>query len=70
VVGLEQTRELQRHELLGEDPGRGVLAEPPSRPHIDYIPDLVVVEDRVFGLEVHDHPADSRRQHLAFGAFG
>jgi hypothetical protein len=70
VVGLEEARELQGDDLFREDPARGVLAEPPARPDVDDVGDLVVVEPGVLGLELHDHPADGRLQALAPGTRG
>lgn len=60
VVGFEQARELQRDDLLGEDPRRGMLSESPARADVDDVFDLVVVELRVFGFQFDDHPPDCR----------
>ena len=67
VVGLEQAGELQRDDLLGDDPRRSVLAEPPARADVDDVRDLVVVERGVLGLEFDDHPPDRGLQPPAFG---
>jgi hypothetical protein len=67
VVGLEEAGELEGDDLLGQDPARRVLAEPPARPHIDDVGDLVGVEPGVLGLELHDHASDVGLQAAALG---
>jgi hypothetical protein len=67
VVGLEQAGELQGDDLLGDDPRRSVLAEPPARAYVDDVFDLVVIELRVLGLQLDDHPPDRGLQPPAFG---
>jgi hypothetical protein len=70
VVGLEEARELEWDDLLREDPARGVLAKPFPGADVDDVGDLVVVELRVLGLELHDHPADGRLKAAAPGTRG
>src|SRR5215207_1439772 len=70
VVGLKQSRELQGNNFLRENPCDGVIAQPLAGTDVDYVPDLIVVQGGMLGLEIHDNPADRRRQQLAFGAFG
>ncbi|MBD0357471.1 MAG: hypothetical protein ICV57_09905, partial [Rubrobacter sp.] len=55
VVGVEEVGELQGDDLLGQDPPRRVLAEPPAGADVDDVGDLVGVELRVLGLELDDH---------------
>src|SRR4051812_30927413 len=62
--------QLQRQSFLVENPPYGTHVGLSAEAGAYYVGDLVRVEGRVLGLEVHDEPADVGRELSPFGLLG
>jgi hypothetical protein len=70
VVGREAAHEPQGCGLLREHAPYSLAGGTPSEAHVAGVGDLVGVEARVLGLQVHDEAADGGGQAAAFGGLG